>query len=1130
MTRARINILMFFLTFTTYSMAQTSPLAKGKWAKIAVKKQGIFKLTGTQLRTLGFSLPIASNQIQLFGYDQVHLTEKVPTAPKVGLAENALKINDGGDGQIDELDHILFYADGSVQWLSNDTKHFDHLVTDSVFYFLTIGNNGKRITTQNIQGSNYENRTLFTQHILFEKDSVSLLNSGKVLWGAPMGVGQGKQSQFTYPMNTAGMNAQSSIKAYAHLASTSYTTGGQFDFYWNDQLAHTTKLQPVSGFLFDDIAKEAVDSFILNNAQTWPSKSNLKVGYTSASTSATGWIDYVELNVYKPIGFWQDSSVAFSIEKDFQKGQIVNCKIQDIDATSIIWNVTNPESPLQVDLQFENTSSASFIQQVDTIVRFFGVKQNALESPILMGAIANQDIVNITGEVNYVIVAAPAYMEQAKKYQQFQEATFGRKTSVVNAKLLYNEFSGGQPSPIAIRNYLKYLSNRALQNKFKAPEYLLLIGMGNFNPKKLNIDFELPVYENNNSTSILSSFSSDDFFAILENNDDINNYNAVKRLNIATGRIPARTSAEADSVIDKLIYYQLNKSGGAWENKITWIADDGDYNLHLQDAEYIVNRLQSKAPQWNHNKIYLDLFPAVSTSSGNTFPLASNTLQQVVRDGTLLINYTGHGNYLRLSEESVIVQSQFESWDNKDKLPLLVTASCNFAPYDQPNLNAIAWDAFMKNSKGVIGLVAANRLVFAYSNKQINDLFIQQLLVSDSAGRKNSIGQALLAAKNLSWSQGGDRVNDFKFSIIGDPAMLLQAPNNKIVVESLGGKPFNGKDSLLSGSAYQIKGFIQKGSSILTSFNGVLSLTIYDAVKFKNTLANQTTSMVVPIAVQENILFNGKSTVKNGQFSADFILPTQVTNTSSPIKFELAAASGENDAILILDTIFVKPNQYLNNKDTLGPTMTPYLNDPNFKQGKWAAPNSELNILLWDSSGIQTSGNALGHDLAIWIDKNPIPILLNNYFIANLDSYKSGKVVFTLPTFSAGTHSIIIKAWDLLGNGSKDTLTFEVPKSNEILFRNASNFPNPFKVQTKFGFETNQIGKPIDIILNVYSQDGILHYSNKWSVANPNTQIYMDWNGRSNSGNMIPPGVYHYQFIIKSELGTNILANSFIKL
>ncbi len=1130
MIRARIYILMFFLTFTTYSMAQISPLAKGKWAKIAVKKQGIFKLTGTQLRTLGFTLPIASTQIQLFGYDQIHLTEKVPTAPKTGFTENALKINDGGDGQIDDVDHILFYADGPVQWLPNDTKHFDHLITDSVFYFLTIGNNGKRIAAQNIPRNNYTTRDLFTQHILFERDSISLLNSGKVFWGAPMGVGQAKQSQFTYQVNTSGMNAQSSIKAFAHLASTSYTTGGQFDFYWNDQLTHTTKLQPVSGFLFDDIAKEVVDSFIVTNAQAWPSKSNLKVGYTSSNASATGWIDYVELNVYKPIGFWQDSSIAFSIEKDFQKGQIVNCKIQDLDASSIIWNITNSESPMQIDWQFENTSTASFIQQTDTIVRFFGVKQNAFESPILIGAIANQDMVNISGEVNYVIVAAPAYIEQAKKYQQFQEATFGRKTSVVNAKLLYNEFSGGQPSPIAIRNYLKYLSNSALRYNFKVPDYLLLIGMGNFNPKKMNIDFELPVYENNNATSILSSFSSDDFFAILENNDDINNYNAVKRLNIATGRIPARTSAEADSVINKLINYQLSKSGGAWENKITWIADDGDYNLHLQDAEYIVNRLQSKAPQWNHNKIYLDLFPAVSNSSGNTFPLASNALQQGVRDGTLLINYTGHGNYLRLSEESVIAQSQFESWDNKDKLPLLVTASCNFAPYDQPNLNAIAWDAFMKNSKGVIGLVAANRLVFAYSNKQINDLFIQQLLVSDSTGHRGSIGQALMAAKNQNWSQGGDRVNDFKFSIIGDPAMSLQAPNNQIIVESLGGKPFKGTDTLLSGNAYQIKGLLQKGSSIKTNFNGVLSLTIYDAVKYKNTLANQTTSMVVPIAVQDNILFKGKSTIKNGQFNADFILPAQVANTSSPIKIELAASSGENDAILILDNVFVKPNQSLNNKDTLGPTMSPYLNDPYFKQGKWAAPNSELNVQLWDSSGIQTSGNALGHDLAIWMDGNPVPIVINNYFVADMDSYKSGKVVYTLPTLSAGKHSIVIKAWDLLGNGSKDTLIFEVPKSNAILFRNAVNFPNPFKVQTKFGFETNQIGKPLDIVLNIYSQDGFLHYSNKWSVVNPNTQIYMDWDGKSNSGNMIPPGVYHYQFIIKTESGTSILANSFLKL
>jgi hypothetical protein len=1115
-------------------MAQTSALAKGLWTKVAVKKQGIFKITGAQLKSLGFSLPINSTQLQLFGFNQNLLNEKVTTNPTMGLVENAVKVNDGGDGQIDELDHILFYAEGPVQWYhdtQNGSKRFNHLASDSVFYFLTIGSNGKRIGAQNLpRNVNYLNREMFTQHFLYEKDSISLLNSGKVFWGAPMGIGQGKISQLNYLFNANGMNNQSWVKTFAHLASTSYAAGAQFDFYWNDIFAHSTQLQPVSGLLFDDIAKEVVDSFTNANTQGWQSKSNLKVAYNSSNATATGYIDYVELLANKPIGFWQDSVLSFAIEKDFQKGQLVNCKVQDIDASAIIWNITNVENPVQVNWQLEANNTGSFIQQTDSTADFIGVKQNAFESPILMGIIPNQDILNITGEINYVIVTAPAFIGQAKKYQQFEQTTFGRKTVVVNVRELYNEFSGGQASPIAIRNFLKYLSNRASQNNFNSPAYLLLLGMGNFNPKKMNLAYELPVYENNNSTSILSSFSSDDFYAILNDADDINNYNAVKGLSLAVGRIPARTIADADSSIFKLMNYQLHKNGGAWENKITWIADDGDYNLHLQDAEYIMSRLQNKARHWDHNKIYLDLFAAESTTSGNVYPFANNALQQAVQDGTLLINYTGHGNYLRLAEEGVISQTQFDSWDNKDKLPLLVTASCNFAPYDQPNVSPIAWDAFMKNGKGVIGLVAANRLVFAFSNKQINDLFIQQLLVDDADGNRPSVGQALQRAKNINWTLGGDRMNDFKFSVIGDPALVLNMPNHQLSVSSIGGKMFTGVDTLTAGNTYKINGLVKKAGVVKTDFNGVLSLIIYDALKYKNTLANQSTSMVVPIGVQENILFKGNSTIKNGEFNADFILPIQVSNTTSPIRFELAASSNDNTAIQVLDAIYVKSNQLFANKDTIGPLINAYLNDPYFKQGTWASPNSVLHIQLKDSSGIQTSGNALGQDLALWLDKNPIPITLNNYFISDLDTYKSGTVTFAIPTLSEGKHTLVIKAWDLLGNGSKDSLIFEVPKSKSAAFKNPTNFPNPFKLQTNFSFETNQIGKKIDVLLSVFTQDGQIVYSNTSSFLNNQAQYYFNWDGRSNMGAIIPPGVYYYRFLINVNGETAILSNSFIKL
>lgn len=1131
---ARLLIFIVFLLLFAGLSAQISPFSTGKWAKIGVKRQGIVKLTGGQLKTLGFNLPVASSQLQLFSLNGSLLSESVPAEPPMGLQENAIQVEDGGDGMMNDGDMILFYHSGKTNWVydpvSQTAKHQNRQSSDTSFFYITIGANGKRIGTQNFSYSGSSTKEKFTQHFLYEVDSVSLLNSGKIVWGIPMGQGAGKQAQISFPITTQQMLNSEKIQCNVHLAATSYQSNGQFDFYWNNQLAHSSSLLSVSGLLFDDIASEKTDSFTSPVTTSWPNTSVFKINFTAPSANATGWVDYVEMHVKKSIGFWQDSTLSFHIEDDFVRGNYYACKFQNTDANTLIWNVTDPQNPLSISLQVDANGTATFNQKVEAATQYFGVKYAAFEPPILLGPVANQNTLAINSSSNYVIIAAPAYLEAAKKYQTFQLAKFGRIVTVVNAVELYNDFAGGQPTAIAIRNYLKHVFNKASLNQVVGPEYLLLMGMGNFNNRNLNVNFELPVFESNHSTSILSSYTTDDFFSSLNTHTDINIITQPYSNQLAVGRIPARNVREADSAIAKLIRYQTNTVAGAWANKLTWIADDGDYNLHLQDAESIVANLQSKEKKWNHKKLYLDLFPAENTTSGKIYPMANAALQQAVQEGSLMINYTGHGNYLRLAEEAIVSQDVLNGWNNATYLPLLVTASCNFAPYDQPNLNAIAWDAFMKNRNGIIGMVAANRLVFAYSNKQINDLFIQQLLVRDAMGKYPSIGKALQMAKLANMSMGGDRVNTYKFNLIGDPALQLAAPKYQISISAINNQPFLGKDTLSTGVKNTIQGKIKEGERAITTFNGVVELTIYNATKWIKTLANQSTSMSVPIATQESILFKGKATVSNGVFSIDFILPMQVSNSAESIRFALSAQNDSSAALQVIDSIFVKPNNLLNVSDTLGPSISAYLDNIHFKPGAWAANNATLFISLKDTSGIQTSGNALGHDLSVWLDANTIPFIVNNYFVADVNSYQSGKLQYSFSNLIEGGHKLIIKAWDLLGNGAADTIQFEVPRTNQLTLKNAYSYPNPFKEKAKFGLEMNVTGKEVELGFEVRDQNGQLLYSRTSNFVNVSNRVDLEWNGVTNAGTPLQTGVYYYQMRVQVNGAVSSLASSFIKL
>ena len=543
----------------------------------------------------------------------------------------------------------------------------------------------------------------------------------------------------------------------------------------------------------------------------------------------------------------------------------------------------------------------------------------------------------------------------------------------------------------------------------------------------------------------------------------------------------------------------------------------------MQDAESIVGGIQKSNPIWNHKKIYLDLFAANKNAGGLSYPLVENEILQTMNSGTLVLNYTGHGNYSRLTEEAVINDQNMQSWNNAGQLPLMITASCDFAPYDQPQLNPIGFSSLMKNNKGIIGLVAANRLVFAYSNKQINEQFIQALMVNDNAGNYNTIGVALQKAKKINWSLQGDKLNAFKFNLLGDPALKLAYAKNTIQLTI--------KDSLVAGELSSIKGSVIKNQQLHSSFNGLVDRIVFDVVKEKTTLTNQSSSIKTTILTRESILYRGKATVTNGQFVLNFVLPKETSSTAGNLRIQAFAYNNIEDALGVNDQLFVKAPKFKNSIDTIGPIIQAYINDSNFTNNSWVSNNAKLMVRLKDSAGIQSSGNSLGHDLQLIIDNNvQYPFVLNNYFIADLDTYQSGSIVFGLPNLSIGKHQLVIKAWDLLGNLSKDTLWCIVPETNILMAKDLVNKPNPMNQFTQFSFDLNLQDIGVETEFSLRNLNGQQLVNKVLTHKNISNKWVIDWDGRDQSGATIPPGFYIYTITIRSGSQIFVLSNKLIKL
>lgn len=1138
-----LYILFSSLIFSTNISAQSVPFSQGKWVKIAVSKQGFYQVTGSQLKTWGLTVPFASSQLQLFNLNTANLVEKVTANMGVGLNENAIEVQDGADGQFDIQDYFLFYSQGNIQWKWNGVQQlFEHSKNahgDSVYYFISLGKAGKRIQKSNSDKIANATTDIFDERWVMEKDTINILNSGQIWWGPAMGMGAGKQAKITTALNMEGLVNPSDLIFKLNYAAATTATAANFDLSLNDQKLRTTVVAPISGYIYDDAANVVLDTFRIPLSNNLMNSNlitaNLSVGYSSANTNSTGWINYITLQAKRKLGFYGGAkSLGFRNTSLTGTGKIIQYQIKDADASVRIWEVTQPENPVEMVNNFQN-GVATFIQNTDFLREFFGVNKLGYETPSLV-ELLNIDYPSLlnTPAADYIIITASNYLKAADSLAKFHTMHHGLATFVTTTGRVFNEFSGGQPSPIGIRNYIKYIYDKAKKNNTITPKYLLLLGIGNFDYKKIDNQTQVPSYESLISNAVLSSYATDDFFAILKEGEDINSPQGIQALALSVGRLPVKNGADADVTVKKLMQYQNENNLGAWRNQLTWVADDGDYNLHLDHAEEISTGLKLNQPKWNQKKIYLDFFPAINSSAGNTYPLANNMIKQMINNGTLILNYTGHGNYTRLAEEAVITQNEIMQWDNAGKLPLMITASCDFAPFDQPKIAPIGFDALVKNEKGIIGLVAASRLVFAFNNKEINDEFVQQLLVPDKSGNYKSIGAALQNAKSNYWKKGSDYTNAFKFNLMGDPALQLAKPSYGVNIERINQKIFKEKDTLKAGGKYQVAGTIKANGNLLTNFDGLMEFTLFDIPKKQKTLANISSSIPVSITTQDNILFKGNAIVTKGLFSVDFILPKEVAINQGVLRMQLYAtnSAGTKDAIGIYDSLFV--NAYSENisMDTTGPIFEKvYINDTlnQYKQKTWMNANANLYISLKDSSGIQTSGNSLGHDISLVIDgETQSPLILNNYYTADVNTYQSGKIKYALPTLSEGPHQFIIKAWDLIGNSNKDTINVIVPNSRILAVKNLINYPNPVGSSTRFSFEISQLkdaNKSLVYTIEIYNYLGIKQLTKTFEGPLQNRVVL------SNviEVGTLPAGTYFYKLIVKDDQQEIYLTNKFIK-
>ncbi len=1128
MKKSLLLIICGWLLVTGYEgVAQrtyrsNSVLAGGSWFKLGVSAPGVYKIDLPLLNSLGVNTSnLVSSSVRLYGNGGSMLEEANNGPWMDDLKENAIVVVDGGDGLINGPDHILFYAPGPDEWVKDSVNqgffHRKNLYSDKAYYFLTIGGAGKRITTGSVLSAPQVTVNHFSERYFHELDSVNFLNSGKEWYGEEMSNLPGRSLTRNFIVDFSSVLQGSSLQIRTSCAARSINTGSRFEVRVNGQLTGQLPINPAGAGPYDLFGQQATVFLTAAGAQA---SNSISFTYVPGSLNAQGWLNWFEVFARRNISLAGRQQLLFRDWPSVGNSR-AEFVVSGAGANTQVWEVTDPSDPQRMPGNLQN-SEYRFIHDATRLREYIAFNSTDLLVPSAEGSVSNQDLHAATA-ADYLVITHASLLGQAQVLADIHRQRNNLRTMVVTTEQVYNEFSSGSPDPVAIRDFVKMYWDKFGTTADK-PKYLLLFGDASFDYKNrlLNNTSLVPAWQNNFSLDPLSTYTSDDFFGFLDDNENINSGTVTNLLDIGIGRIPARNPAEAKSFTDKLKSYYAPEALGPWRNNLCFLADDEDGNLHFQDAELISATAAATGPVFNQQKIYLDAYRQESGPGGSQYPGASLASNNQLFNGTLIWNYNGHGGPRRLAEETVLDQQVIDNINNINKLPLFITATCDFAPYDNPLISSLGENILLRPKTGAIALMTTTRLVFAFSNRVMNNNYTRFALEPDVSGRYRSLGDATREAKNFTYQTLSDIANIRKFTLLGDPAMTLGFPSLRVEVTRVNGLPAAQADTLSATEKIIMEGEVRDlAGNLLPDFNGFVYPTVFDKPQTVSTLANDPGSLVAPFQVQTAVLYRGKTTASNGRFSFEFRVPRDINYQYGNGKLSLYAEDGRMDANGHFTNFLVGGTGTDNTGDKEGPGIRLFLNDELFANGGLTDQNPVLIVKLEDSSGINTTGTGIGHDIVATLDNdNRRFFILNDFYTGDLNSYQRGTVRFQLPELEPGHHSLRLKAWDVLNNSNEATLEFTVAKKEELELSHVLNYPNPFTSKTNFWFEHNKPGQALQVQVQIITISGrVVKTIRRTVTTEGNRSESIEWDGRDEYGDKLGRGVYLYRLRVMTPAG-----------
>ncbi|MBR1879049.1 MAG: type IX secretion system sortase PorU [Paludibacteraceae bacterium] len=1076
-----------------HSYAEQSVLSSGHWVKIRVKETGVCRMTFSELRSAGLD----PQQLRVYGYGGVMLAQdflkkKIDDLPQVPV-------------YIGE-DYVLFYVRGNIGWSYANSRfaHTRNTYSDFGYYFLTDDTGELLAPTEGeaVSGTATD-VTYYMNYQVHELDSLNLVDrtgisgGGREFYGEQFNIGQKRTFSFNTPHAIEGQ--QSLLYVHAAAAASSTST---ISIKANDQTG-SFRIEALPGDFYT-MARANNTSL---RVQAAADRQKIELTFQNSVSGSLAWLNYIEWTTpcdLVMVGSW----MGIRSTVNYMNSTPVCFHLSGADANTQIWDVTNPASIVRMPATLNGDELQWTGTQADGVHEYVAVNVRGTQwvSAEVIGNVATQNLHQLRN-IDYVIICPEGYEAISEQLARAHEDKEGYTWAVVTDKQVYNEFSSGTPDATAYRWLMKMLYDRADEINAK-PRWLLLMGHGTFDNRKLLPNSGASIlltYQSKNSTNEVEAYATDDYFGYLDDNEGEADTSGL--LDIGVGRLPVGNTEEAQLVVNKIIRYMRNENPGKWKNQILYLADDGDHGSHTETAEKSAELIRVQNPDFIVNKVYLDAYPQEVNASGESYPIAKNKVTNLLKSGVLVFDYSGHGGYNAITNESILNLRDIESMSNTN-LAFWLFATCNFAQCDAGKRSA-AEAAVLNPNGAAIAVFSATRTVYASQNTNLNRNVCDTLFGHATPFHYNTtLGEAMAEGKNRTKDS-----NELAYVLLGDPALRLNYPTDYQVAT------LTQVDTLNALSIQRIEGqIVDEDSLVVSDFNGEVDITVYDKMQVITTRDNDSepdNAVLLQYNDYPNTLFSGMAEVKEGRFAYTFMVPKDIRYNFGNGRIVYYARTSDSldvaEAVGHFEQFVVGGTNALAIADTVGPEMTIYLNTPDFRDGDKTYATPRFYADLYDEHGINTAGAGIGHDLMIIIDNDPKKTYsLNEYFTAANDSYQRGQVSYLMERLEDGAHSLSFRAWDMLNNSTTKTLNFVVQAGLSPSISNVITYPNPVQETGILNLVVNY-DQPDELLtteIYVYDLSGRTVWSH--TQANPDqVQIPFSQIGAQ-------AGIYVYSVKIKS--------------